>query len=208
MQKYMVADLVKDLKQDQIKYLLDNYNIDRSDAEYIVDNYQDTYIQDLIAKAMDVYGLNMRNAEEFVDNYPNESAWADVEATAESLGVDIDEVDDDDVENYMAMGRVNKGDLQSSIGPIQWVYDNKLKAYLILAYLTFEVGKEPKEVMYKLNPEQFRNWFNSESIGEYWNQNIRANAEIEDDEWSCGCNPNPCDPQNVSRFNTKFVSIS
>ena len=178
MKKYLVADLVKDLREDQIN------------------------------RAMEQFDLNRANAEIFVDDFPNESTWADVEEVAESLGVDITDVEDDDIENYMSLGRANKGELESSIGPIQWIYDNTLKAYLVLAYLTFELGKEPKEVMYKLNPDQFRNWFNSKSIGEYWNDNIRANTEIEDDEWACGCNPNPCDPQKVDRFNTRFVSIS
>lgn len=196
----MVADLVKDLKQDQIKYLLDNYNIDRSDAEYIVDNYQDTYIQDLIAKAMDVYGLNMRNAEEFVDNYPNESAWADVEETAESLGVDIDEVDDDDVENYMAMGRVNKGDLQSSIGPIQWVYDNKLKAYSVYLIL-----QDTPVIYWGLELEQMQDWVDSESMGEYYNDNIRD--EI-DDSQGCGCKDDPCTQEEIDTFTTMYDSIS
>ena len=65
----MVADLVKDLKEDQIKYLLDNYNITRSDAKYIVDNYRDQYEQQAISEAMDNLDLNMRDAEEFFKNY-------------------------------------------------------------------------------------------------------------------------------------------
>ena len=157
---------------------------------------------------METFDLNRANAEIFVDDFPNESTWADVEEVAESLGVDITDVEDDDVENYMEMGGTNKGELESSIGPIQWIYDNKLKAYLILAYLTFELDKDPKPVMYKLSPQMMKEWNNSESFGEYWNANIRKNAEIEDDEWACGCNPNPCDSQKIDRFNTRFVSIS
>jgi len=178
MKKFMVADLIKDLRKNSI------------------------------LRAMERFDLNRANAEIFVDDFPNESTWADVEEVAESLGVDITDVEDDDVENYMEMGRENKGSLESSIGPIQWIYDNKLKAYLILAYLTFEIDEDPKPVMYKLSPQMMKKWNNSKSFGEYWNANIRKNVEIEDDEWACGCNPNPCDPQKIDRFNTRFVSIS
>jgi hypothetical protein len=207
MKKFMVADLVKDLKQDQINSLLRDYNITRSDAEYIVDNYRDTNIQDLIAKAMDEYGLNMRNAEEFVKNYPNESAWADVEEVAESLGVDITDVEDDDVENYMSMGG-NKGELPSSVSkePIRWIYDNILKAYII--YMVLETSKGPTDIMYKLSPEMMKDWKDSDSFGEYYNTFIKGNEDIEDQDYSCGCSPNPCEQGQIDQFNTKYESIS
>jgi hypothetical protein len=206
MKKYMVADLVKDLKEDQIKYLLDNYNITISDAKYIVDNYRDQYAQDLIAKAMDVYGLNMRDAEEFVGNYPNESTWADVEETAESLGVDITDVDDDDVENYMEMGGMNKGELNSSVGLIQWIYDNKLKAYIV--YMSLQGLKcGTGEVMYKLTPEQMKDWNSQDSMGEYYNNNVRSQIE-EDPAVSCGCCENLCEPQQIDTFKQRYSSIS
>jgi hypothetical protein len=205
MKKYMVADLVKDLKEDQINYLLINYNITRSDAKYIVDNYRDQYTQNLIAKAMDVYGLNMRNAEEFVDNYPNESAWADVEEVAESNGVDITDVDDDDIENYMEMGG-NKGEMESSIGPIQWIYDNTLKAYIV--YLVLETAKGPRDILYRLDRDMMKDWKDSSSIGEHYNNIIRGNESIENPETSCGCGPNPCEPGQIDQFKNKYASLS
>jgi hypothetical protein len=171
MKKYMVADLVKDLRSD------------------------------LIATAGEQFNLNDSEAERFVDNFPNQSTWADVEATAESLGVEITDVEDDDVENYMSVGG-NKGILESSSGIIQWIYDNTLKAYVILMVL------EDKPIMYKLDPTMMREWKDSESIGEYYNLKIRGNSEIEDDEIACGCNPNPCEQGQVDRFNTRFASIS
>lgn len=145
---------------------------------------------------------------DLIKQLENEADRAQREEVAWSLGVEPGDVDDDDVENYLEMGRENKGSLESSIGPIQWIYDNKLKAYLILAYLTFEIDKDPKPVMYKLSPQMMKEWNNSESFGEYWNQNIRKNAQIEDDEWACGCNPNPCEPQKIDQFTNKFNSIS
>ena len=172
MKKYMVADLIKDLKSD------------------------------LVSRAMEKYGLNKGNAEIFVYNFPNESTWADVEETAESLGVDITDVEDDDVENYMNMGGENKGELESSVGKIQWMYDNKLKAYLILMML----GDTP--VMYKVDPSMMKEWDSSESMGEYYNAYIRGNEDIEDEDNSCGCGPNPCEQADVDEYNTIFDSIS
>ena len=172
MKKFMVADMVKAVKDDLIEIAMESYNINRSEAE------------------------------RFVDNFPNQSTWADVEETAESLGADITDVEDDDVESYMEMGGTNKGELDSSVGLIKWIYDNKLKAYLILMML----GDTP--VMYKVNKELMTDWKNSESMGEYYNSYIRGNTDIEDEENSCGCGPNPCEPEDVDEYNTKFDSIS
>ncbi len=181
MKKYLVADLVKDLKEDKI------------------------------LRAMEKYSLNRANAEQFVDNFPNESTWADVEATAESLGVDITDVEDDDVENYMEMGGMAKGELESSVGPIQWLYDNKAKAYIV--YMVLTLNDKPRDIIYNIEPSIMKEWIDSESMGEYWNNRIRSNKDIENAASSSdfpigGCNDNLLDPSTVSRFNTRFVAIS
>ena len=181
MKKYMVADLVKDIRGD------------------------------LINRAKREYDLNDSEAERFVDNFPNQSTWADVEATAESLGVDIADVEDDDVENYMEMGGINKGELESSVGPIQWLYDNKAKAYIV--YMVLTLNDKPRDIIYNIEPSIMKEWIDSESMGEYWNNRIRSNKDIENAA-SCsdfpigGCNDNLLDPSTVSRFNTRFVAIS
>jgi hypothetical protein len=233
MKKYMVADLVKDIKtnrilllietfnltRDQAEYLVENlkvekeavlaayiyvsYNVDISDSVYLADNY-DPEIAEVTAKAMTEYDLNMRNAEEFVDNYPNESAWADVEEVAESLGVDITDVEDDDVENYMEMGG-NKGEMQSSIGPIQWIYDNTVKAYTV--YLVLETAKGPRDIIYRLDRDMMKQWKDSSSIGEHYNNIIRGNKNIEEPP-ACGCGPNPCEPGQIDQFKNKYASLS
>jgi len=181
MKKYMVADLVKDIRGD------------------------------LINRAKREYDLNDSEAERFVDNFPNQSTWADVEATAESLGVDIADVEDDDVENYMEMGGINKGELESSVGPIQWLYDNKAKAYIV--YMVLTLNDKPRDIIYNIEPSIMKEWIDSESMGEYWNNRIRSNKDIENAASSSdfpigGCNDNLLDPSTVSRFNTRFVAIS
>ena len=168
-------------------------------ADFIKENNQDI---------ADRWNITLDELECMREISTNEADFDDIMATAESLGLGLCDVSEEDVWNYVDMGRENKGELKSSIGPIQWIYDHTLKAYLILAYLVFELDKDPKPVMYKLSPKMMRDWASAGSFGDYWNENIRKNSEIEDDEHSCGCNPNPCDPQKVDRFNTRFVSIS
>jgi hypothetical protein len=181
MKKYMVADLVKGIRED------------------------------LIQIAMEKYNLNESEATRFVDNFPNQSTWADAEATAESLAVGIEEIEDDDVENYMEMGGIAKGELESSVGPIQWLYDNKAKAYIV--YMVLTLNDRPRDIIYNIEPSIMKEWNDSESMGEYWNQYIRSNASIEESASSSdfpigGCNDNLLDPSTVSRFNTRFVAIS
>jgi len=215
MKKILIADVMKDVVDSyleeralRIKDLLDQFNITEDDAIKIVDNYSNEDTQYLIAKAMEDYDLDLGEAEMFVDDHPNESEWADYEAAAESLGVDITDVDDDDVENYMSMGGNNKGEIESSVGTIQWLYDNKAKIYAVYILTGSDNG-----LMYNVSPEIMSDWSNAESAGEYWNEYIRSNEEVEDSANSeefpiGGCKPNPVDPQTVARFNTRFVAIS
>lgn len=177
MKKYMVADLVKDLREDKI------------------------------LRAMEKYGLSRANAEIFVDNFPNESTWPDAEATAESLGVGIEEVEDDDVENYMEMGGQNKGELESSVGTIQWLYDNKAKAYAIHMLVQASCGGDLQNrdiLYYKISPELMREWQKSESAGEFFNSYVSGQPE----DNGCGCCADDCDPQDIAQFESKYSSIS
>jgi hypothetical protein len=174
MKKYMIADLVKDTRED------------------------------LVLAAMEEYDLNRANAEIFVDNFPNQSTWADVEEVAESLGVDITDVEDDDVENYMDMGGA-KGEIESSSGIIQWIYDNTLKAYVVLMMI------EENALMYLIDNNMMKEWINSDSAGVYYNNNIRGNEQIESQGKSsgvpCGCGPNPCEQGKIDQFNNRYSSI-
>ena len=142
---------------------------------------------------------------DLVKEAENEADAAIRAEVAESLGLEPGDVDDDDVENYLSMGG-NKGDEESSIGPIQWIYDNTLKAYVI--YMVLETLKGPKDIMYKLSPEMLREWKDSSSLGEYYNKFIRRNETIEDPNFSCGCGPNPCETGQVDRFKAIYNSIS
>ena len=142
---------------------------------------------------------------DLVKELENEADRAQREEVAESLGVEPGDVNDDDVENYLSMGG-NKGIMESSIGPIQWIYDNTEKAYII--YMVLETAKGPKDIMYKLDPDMMKDWINSDSTGEYYNKFIKGNTSIEDPKHSCGCGPNPCEQGQVDQFKTKYSSIS
>lgn len=168
----MVSDFVKDLKKD------------------------------IVSDAIEQFDLSRSNAEDFVENFPNKASWPDVEETAEALGIDITDVDDDDVENYMDMGGKAKGELESSSGLIQWIYDNKLKAYIVYMVLA------DTPMLYRLKPDMMREWKGSNSIGEYYNLYIRGNTSIEDPNISCGCGPNPCEQGQIDQFKAKYSSIS
>ena len=114
MKKYMVADLVKDLREGSILLAMDRYKLNRSEAA------------------------------KFVDNFPNQSTWPDVEATAEFYGVDITEVDDDMVEAYLSFNEEEKvyvmenggipkakGEIDSSLGKILWWFNIALGTFIL-----------------------------------------------------------------------------
>ena len=140
----------------------------------------------------------------------NEADAAIRAEVAESLGVEPGDVDDDDVENWLSMDG-NKGELESSVGPIQWIYDNKAKAYIV--YMVVTTSDKPRDIIYNIEPSVMKEWINSESMGEYWNSKIRSNKSIENAASSLdfpigGCDDNLLDPSTVRRFNTRFTAIS
>jgi hypothetical protein len=151
MKKYMVADMVKDVRSD------------------------------LINRAKEAYDLNDSEAERFIDNFPNESTWADVEEAAEALGVDITDIEDDDVENVMSAGEA-KGEIESSLGKVFYWYSIALGTYLLTT--VFDKGNPAQ---YPISVSELEDIRSSESFGEYFNKNIRANSKYSDKEGSCGC---------------------
>ena len=102
--------------------------------------------------------------------------------------------------------------MKSSAGPIQWIYDNKAKAYIVYMVVRTK-NDQPRDIIYNIEPDVMKEWIDSKSMGEHWNNNIRSNKDIEDKASSSdfpigGCNDNLLDPSTVSRFNTRFVAIS
>lgn len=215
MKKYMIADLVKDLRSDSIDLYLNRWNLKKTDLkeieslseEYYKDSLETISLSQLEYPFIMLYLINeyhASSAEAFylVENWNNEAEWRDVIATAEALKISIEDVQDDDVENVMSMGGKAKGELESSVGLIQWLYDNVAKAFIVYMLL----GKRP--VMYKITPELMKDWNNSDSMGEYYNLYIRGNSDLEDPSISCGCGPNPCEQDQVDQFKARHSLIS
>ena len=196
MKKILIADVIKDITDSyleeralRIKELTDQFNITKDDATNIVDNYSDYDVQNLIAKAMEEYSLNLGEAEMFVDDHPNESEWADYEAAAEALGVDITDVDDDDVENLMdlwdlagSQGNKPYSTIESSIGKVHPWYDPILKSLMVL--IIFNDGHPAN---YPISREDLAEMVNSGSFGKYYSENMRSNSKYSDKPGSWGC---------------------
>lgn len=199
MKKILIADVMKDVVDSyleeralRIKELLDQFNITEDDATKIVDNYSNENTQYLIAKAMEDYDLDLGEAEMFVDDHPNESTWADYEAAAEALGVDVTDVDDDDVEAINMAGA--EGDIESSSGTIRYKY------IIGLGYMVHLV-LNGKNIMYqKIDTQTMSDWINDDSAGNYYLKNIRSNVDL--DQELCGCNDKPCEDTDLSQINS------
>ena len=181
MKKYMIADLIK--------------------QSY--DEFRDQRNEDILAE-MDRSDVDEPTAAYLVDNYPNEADRDQVLQVAEALGLEPQDVEDDDVENYMEMGGA-KGEIESSSGIIQWIYDNTLKAYVVLMMI------EENALMYLIDNNMMKEWINSDSAGVYYNNNICGNSDIESQgessEVPCGCGPNPCEQGKIDQFNSRYSSI-
>jgi hypothetical protein len=191
MKKFMVADLVKDLREDSI------------------------------LEAMSRYSMNRANATIFVDNFPNKSTWQDVEGTAELSGVDITDVDDDMVEAYLSFNEEEKvylmenggipkakGELDSSLGKILWWFNIALGTFILTT-----VFKNGNTAQYPISVSELREVRNADSFGEYFNKNIRGNELYSDKPGACGCigeDPNKpkrlCNSEDFAQMPQEFKS--
>lgn len=179
MKKYMIADLVKATREEIL-----------AEQQKLADRWNVT-----------IFELECMQAIS-----DNEADFRAILETAEALGVGPCDIDEGDVEAYLDMGRELKGELESSVGLIQWLYDNKLKIFIV--YLLLD-GNKP--MLYSLNKDQMNDWKKSDSMGEYYNMYIRSNVELEQDDINdiaCGCTDNPCKQENIASFKAKYSSIS
>ena len=163
---------------------------------------------DLINMAKERYDLNDSESERFVDNFPNESTWADVEATAELYGVDITDVDDDMVEAYLSFSEEEivyvmelggipkaKGEIDSSLGKVFYWYNIALGTFILTT-----IFDEGNPANYPVSTNELKTIKSSQSFGEYFNKNIRANSLYSDKPGACGCIGN--DPKKPKKLCT------
>ena len=169
MKKIMIADVIK--------------------ASY--DEFKDQRDLDILAE-MDRSDVDEPTAAYLVDNWSSESDRDQVLQAAEDLGVDPQDVSDDDVEAINEAGA--NGDIESSSGPIRYKY------ILGIGYMVHLV-LNGKDIMYQnIDPQTMSDWINADSAGNYYLDNIRSNVAI--DQELCGCNAKPCVDTDIAQINS------
>lgn len=182
MKKYMVADLVKELRQNEIEDL-------------IRQGFNDDQIQQ-INYLMDNYGVSEEEAIYLVENWDNEAEWNDVMDTAQNLELPLTQVTDDDVEEYQETGGTDE--IETSMGNAIFKWDNVAKAYVL--YIALDGGIQ----QYKNIPrDMIKDMKSAQSFGTYYNDNLRGNESYE----GCGCKPNPCEDADLAQIPSKFRSL-
>jgi hypothetical protein len=158
MKKYMVADLIKAVEDEAkderdlaIQSEMDRSDVDGPTAAYLVDNWSSEADRDQVLQA------------------------------AEDLGVDPQDISDDDVENINSAGSA-KGEIESSLGKVFYWYSIALGTYILTT--VFDKGNPAQ---YPISVSELQDIRSSESFGEYFNKNIRANPEYSDKPGACGC---------------------
>jgi len=156
------------------------------------DEYKDQRDLDILAE-MDRSDVDEPTAAYLVDNWSTESDRDQVLQTAEDLGVDPQDVSDDDVEAINAGGGT-RGEIESSSGPIRY-------KYIVGAGYMIHMLLNGKDIMYqKIDPQTMNDWIKSDSAGNYYLNNIRSSVQI--DQELCGCNDNLCEPTDIASFNS------
>jgi len=164
MKKYMIADLVK--------------------ASY--DEFKDE--RDLaIKEIMDKWDISHREAEYLYINYPNEADQRQVLDAAESLDIEIEDVEDDDVENLNLIWDLagSRGkphvEIKSSIGKV-FIYLSL--SYGLSALILFENGNPAN---YPISKSDLKEIINANSFGKYYSENMRNNESYSDVPGAWGC---------------------
>lgn len=199
----MIADLIKDITDSYLEEralrildLTERFDITEDDATKIVDNYNYYDDQENIAQIMNRYNCSVEDAEMFYKDYPNPSEWDDVDATAEALGIDPLDVTPDEVEAFSEI---------SDMGGSQGYYpmDSSLgKGYI---YYTVECGwclllifADGHPANYPISKEEAMSIKSAESLGTYYNQNMRNDDKYSDIPCAWGCiGPDPESPKRL-----------
>ena len=169
LKKYLVADLVKVSYDETIKDIADRLDISYSEAEYLY------------------------------ENYPNEADQMQVMYAAEALGVGIQDVEDDDVENLQDIWDMggSRGtlysEIESSIGKVYPWYDPVLKSLMVLI-----IFNEGNPANYPISKSDLADISNAGSFGKYYSDNMRNNDSYSDKPGAWGCiGPNPDSPKRL-----------
>ena len=170
MNKVMIADLIK--------------------ASY--DEYRDQRNEDILAE-MDRSDVDEPTAAYLVDNWSSEADRDQVLQAAEDLGVDPQDISDDDVEAINEIGSA-VGKIESSAA--KFVYKLAIGTGLYYLWATFPGGEV---VMYQnLEPDKIQGIM--DNGGAYYVSDIRIDSPKPDKTnpyVGCGCEHDPCSPAQI-----------
>ena len=172
MKKYMIADLIK--------------------QSY--DEYRDQRNEEILAE-MDRSDVDEPTAAYLVDNYPNEADRDQVLQAAEDLGVDPQDISDDDVESLNEVAGTAVGKIESSAAT--FVYKLAIGTGLYYLWATFPGG----EVVAYQNLEPYDIKGIIDNGGAYYVSNIRIDSPKPDPsnpKVLCGCEHNRCTPAQIA----------
>ena len=153
-------------------------------------------VADLIKDAL---GLSQSERDYLEANY-DQSEWQDVMATAEALDMGIEDVTDDDVEEFLSTGGSEQ--IETSMGNAVFKWDNISKTYIL--YLALEPGQnskcDGKQVYKNITRDMIQDMKSADSFGSFYNDKLRGNTSIE----GCGCADNCCDDADFAEMPSKF----
>lgn len=143
----------------------------------------------------DEFGLSQGERDYLESNF-SPAEWPDVMATAEALDMGIEDVTDDDVEEYLSTG--GSDEIETSMGNAIFKWDNVAKAYVL--YIALDGGIQ----QYKNIPrDMIQDMKSADSFGSYYNDNLRNNDSYE----GCGCKANPCDEADLAQIPSKYKEL-
>ena len=203
MNKYMLADFIKELNQYDIDRFMRYYDVTEAELPKVLslkDEYRllDTELEQSFQMYMLMrdYQTNADESFYLVDNWHNEAEWKDVMATAEALDLGIEDINDDDVEEYLSTG--GSDEIDTSLGNTIYHWDNIAKAYVI--WIALDNGSNIQQ--YKNVPRDMVQAMKSaDSSGQYYNDYLRGNESYE----GCGCKANVCEASDLAQIPRKYI---
>ncbi len=120
--------------------------------------------QEIIAMS-ERFNIDIKYADYLYSNF-DENRWEYVINTANDLGIDITDIDEEDIDNVEEMGA--SGSIGSSMGDIEYEYDPDSDAYEV--DINFNRGGS---ATYQLDPDTLLEF--DAGGGTYYNANIRGN---------------------------------
>lgn len=180
----------------------DMKEIDELSQEYYVDNLEDIRLSYLdrpfqIFYLMQEYDINSDEASYLVDNWDNEADWKQVMETAEALGLGIEDVEDDDVDNLNEIQNIG-GEPGNSYVEIDTSLGKAFIYYALGQYYLLVAFDEGNPANYPIDKSEVSLISSASSFGAYFNQNMRNSEEYSDMPGAWGCiGPNSDSPKRL-----------